>query len=254
MAMRQASDTLTPIPLMQLVTGFWASKTLAAAVDLDLFTRLSGRGTTAQELSQMLSFHSRPAEMLLSACAALGLLEKYEGRYCNSPLSEEFLVRGKPRYFGGYVTMQDKRLYLAANRLTEALKTNRAQTWGDHRGLFEAISANPEEQRIFTEAMHSISTQSGRAVAEAFDFAPYRELLDVGGGSGAYCIEAVRHFPHLRAVVFDIPPALEVAQEKITQAGLSDRITTRVGDFLQRGATEGVGCPLALHDLARLGP
>lgn len=250
MAMRQASDTLTPIPLMQLVTGFWASKTLAAAVDLDLFTRLSGQGTTAQELS-MLSLHSRPAEMLLSACAALGLLEKHEGRYCNSPLSEEFLVRGKPQYFGGYVTMQDKRLYLVANRLTEALKTNRAQTWGDHPGLFEAISANPEEQCIFTEAMHSISTQSGRAVAEAFDFAPYRELLDVGGGSGAYCIEAVRHFPHLRAVVFDIPPALEVAQEKITQAGLSDRITTRVGDFFSEALPRGSDVLLLsmiLHD------
>lgn len=225
------SDTLTPVPLMQIVMGFWASKTLAAAVDLDLFTRLSGQGTTPQELSQLLSLHPRPAETLLSACAALGLLERREGRFFNSPLSDEFLVQGKPRYFGGFVTMQDKRLYLAANRLVEALKTNRAQTWGEHPGLFEAISANPEEQRIFTEAMHSISTQSGQAVAEAFDFAPYRQLLDVGGGSGAYCIEAVRRHPHLHAVVFDIPPALEVAREKIAQAGSSDRIATRVGDF-----------------------
>lgn len=231
MVVSPSPGVLTPVPLMQIVTGFWASKTLAAAVDLDLFSRLSGQGTTVQELSQQLSLHPRPAEMLLSACAALGLLEKREGRYSNSPLSEEFLVRGKPRYFGGFINMQDKRLYLAANRLVEALRTNRAQTWGDHAGLFEAISANPEEQRTFTEAMHCISTQSGRAVAEAFDFAPYRQLLDVGGGSGAYCIEAVRRHPHLRAVVFDIPPALQVAQEKIARAGLSDRIATCVGDF-----------------------
>ena len=122
------SKKLTPIPLMQIISGFWASKTLAAAVDLDLFTKLSGKGVDVQELTQLLGLHPRPAEMLLTACSALGLLEKKKGLYYNSPLAEEFLVRVKPYYFGGVITMLDRRLYLPWNRLTEALKTNRAQT------------------------------------------------------------------------------------------------------------------------------
>ena len=69
------------IPLMALSTGFWAFKTLAAAHDLDLFSRLAdGAGTTADELAQALGLHPRPAEMLLTGCAALGLLEKKQGR------------------------------------------------------------------------------------------------------------------------------------------------------------------------------
>jgi hypothetical protein len=32
-AIDQASAELTPIPLMQIITGFWAAKTLAAAVE-----------------------------------------------------------------------------------------------------------------------------------------------------------------------------------------------------------------------------
>ena len=179
-----ATRELTAIPLMQIISGFWASKTLAAAVELDLFTQLSGRGVDIRELGQLLQIHARPAEMLLSGCASLGLLEKRGERYHNSPLSEEFLVRGKPYYFGGVVTLLDRRLYLPWNRLPEAIKTNRAQTWGDQPGIFEAMSANPEEQRIFTEGMHSFSVQSGEAVAAAFDFLPYAHLLDVGGGSG----------------------------------------------------------------------
>ena len=80
------------------VTGFWAFKTLAAADELDLLTRLSGTaGTTCDELAQALNMHPRPAEMLLTGCAALGLLEKDSGRYRNSPLAEEFLVRGNGR-------------------------------------------------------------------------------------------------------------------------------------------------------------
>ena len=100
------------VPLMALSTGFWAFKTLAAAHELGLFSRLAGGpGTTAGELAQALGLHPRPAEMLLTGCAALGLLEKTDGRYRNTPLSEAYLVRGKPYYFGGFVQMADKRLY-----------------------------------------------------------------------------------------------------------------------------------------------
>jgi len=236
---------------MQIISGFWASKTLATAVELDLFTQLSGRGVDIHELRQLLEIDPRPAEMLLSGCASLGLLEKRGERYYNSPLSEEFLVRGKPYYFGGVITLLDRRLYLPWNRLPEAIKTNRAQTWGDQPGIFEAMSANPEEQRIFTEGMHSFSVQSGEAVAAAFDFLPYAHLLDVGGGSGAYCIEAARRYPHLRATVFDLPTALEIAREKIAEAGFSDRIKTHPGDFFNEALPKGADVVLLsmiLHD------
>lgn len=246
-----SDEQLTAIPLMQLISGFWASKTLAAAVELDLFTTLAGQPADADQFGQSLGLQARPAEMLLSACAALGLLECRNGRYSNSRLAEEFLVRGRPYYFGGVVTMLDRRLYLPWSRLAEALRTNRAQTWGDQPGHFEAIAASPEQQQIFTEAMHSWSMQSGRAVAEAFDFSPYRQLLDVGGGSGAYCIEAARRYPHLRTVVFDLPPALEIAREKIAEVGLTDRVLTQAGDFFEGELPQGsdvVLLSMVLHD------
>ena len=251
MSQQAISQGLTPIPLMQMISGFWVSKTLAASLDLDLFTKLSGRGADAGELAELLGIHSRPAKMLLSGCAALGLLEKREGRCYNSPLAEEFLVQGKPYYFGGVISMLDRRLYLPWNKLTEALKTNRAQTWGEHPGIFEAISADPGGQRLFTGAMHSFSVQSGKAVAAAFDFSLYTRLLDVGGGSGAYCIEAARCYPHLRAVVFDIPPALEIAKEKIAEAGFSDRISAHAGDFFSEPLPRGsdvILLSMILHD------
>jgi ubiquinone/menaquinone biosynthesis C-methylase UbiE len=245
------SPTPSPIPLMQLISGFWASKTLAAAVELDLFSQISGKGVNIAELSKLLGLQARPAEMLLSGCASLGLLEKRNDRYVNTALAEEYLVRGRPGYFGGVVTMLDKRLYLPWSRLTEALKTNRAQTWGDAPGLFEAIARSPEEQRLFTEAMHSFSTQSGKALASGCDFAPYRQMLDVGGGSGAYCIEAARRHTHLRAVVFDLEPALKIAREKIEEAKLSDRIQTQAGNFFTEELPRGsdlILLSMILHD------
>jgi hypothetical protein len=119
------------IPLMALSTGFWAFKTLAAAHELDIFSRLAGgAGITVAGLAEALGLHPRPAEMLLTGCAALGLLEKTDGRYRNTPLSEAYLVKGKPYYFGGFVQMADKRLYAGWGKLAEALRTNRANYLG----------------------------------------------------------------------------------------------------------------------------
>jgi 3-hydroxy-5-methyl-1-naphthoate 3-O-methyltransferase len=160
-------------------------------------------------------------------------------------------VKGKPYYFGGAITSLDRRAYLPWHRLTEALRTNRAQIWRDQPGPFEAIAANPEDQRIFTESMHSRAVQEARAVAAALDFSAYKQLLDVGGGSGAYCIEVARRYPHLKAVVFDIAPALEIAREKIAQARLSDRISTHPGDFFAEDLPQGSDVALlssVLHD------
>ena len=228
---------LSPVPLMQLSTGFWAFKTLAAADELDLFTRLSGTaGITGGELAEALGIHPRPAEMLLTGCAALGLLEKDGSCYRNSPLAEEFLVRGKPYYFGGWVKMADKRLYPGWGRLTEAIRTNRPTTWDPdrQRSLFEG--EDPAVLDLFWEAMHSLSTFTARALAEAVDFGAFRRLLDVGGGSGAVDIELCRRYPHLRATVYDLPFVTGIAAGKIAEAGLSERIGTVGGDFFADAA------------------
>ena len=49
---------VTPVPLMQIATGFWAFKTLAAAHELDLFTRLAGGAETTAQSSRASSASS----------------------------------------------------------------------------------------------------------------------------------------------------------------------------------------------------
>ena len=56
-------------------------------------------------------------------------------------------------------------------------------------------------------------------------------MLDIGGGSGAHSIGAVTRSNDLKAIVFDLDPICEVAQEFIAKYGLKDRVTTHVGDM-----------------------
>lgn len=222
----------SPVPLMELSSGFWAFKTLAAAHELGLFALLSGgRSTTIDELAQALRIHPRPAEMILTGCASLGLLRSERGRYRNAEISEAYLVPGKPHYFGGWIAMADKRLYAGWGRLAEALRTNRPTTWNpdEQSSLFDG--EDPKMLALFWEAMHSLSTMTARALGAAYDFRRYRRLLDIGGGSGAFDIELCRQYPALRAAVFDLPHVAEIAGRNIAQAGLSERIEGIAGSF-----------------------
>lgn len=228
----EAQELPSPVPLMELSTGFWAFKTMAAAHELGLFSLLSGgRSTTIDELAETLRIHPRPAEMLLTGCAALGLLVKQAGQYRNAAISEAYLVTGKPQYFGGWIEMADKRLYAGWGKLVEALRTNRPTTWNPdtQSSLFDG--EDPKMLALFWEAMHSLSTMTARALAASYDFNRYRRLLDIGGGSGAFDIELCKQCPTLRAAVFDLPHVAAIAERNVAQAGLADRIEGIGGTF-----------------------
>jgi hypothetical protein len=218
---------------MALATGFWSFKTFAAAIELDLFTQVSRVGAaTVEDLGAMLGLQQRPADLLLAACASLGLLDKDADRYRNSPLAEEFLVSDRPYYFGGFVRYLDQREYPAWHRVVEALRTNRPLTWDPDRQDSMFSAEDPVVMELFWEAMHSISIFTARALAEAYDFTGHSRLLDVGGGSGAYPIELCGRYPDLAATVLDLPHVCEIAAGKVTAAGLDKRIDIVCGDFL----------------------
>jgi hypothetical protein len=228
---------------MELATSFWSFKTLATAYELDLFTRLSGTGgITAQGLARELRIAERPAEMLLTGCASLGLLDKHDDRYVNSAMSDEFLVRGKPQHFGGLITMFDRRLYAGWDKLTQAIHTNRPTTWDPdrERSLFE--SADPEMLETFWEAMHAMSRFTARALGDALDLSAFASLLDIGSGSAAFDIELCRRYPELRATAYDLGFVNEIAMRNIVAAGSADRVVTRDGDFFDEKLPPG-------HDL-----
>lgn len=226
------ADVPSAKPLMSLVTGFWAAKTLATAHELELFTHLSGTsGVTIQECAMRYGLEQRPSEMLLTACAALGLLERHGEHYVNSPMSEEYLIRGKPLYFGGWIEMADRREYPAWMRLKEALYGNHPMTWDPSRQQSLFDGEDPVLVHNFWEAMYALSITTSRVLADAVDLSEVSRLLDVGGGGAANDITLCLRYPQLRATVYDLPFVCTLTKPKIDQAGLNDRIDLVEGDF-----------------------
>src|SRR5687768_6155552 len=95
------TGAVTPEKIMQVGLGFWASKTLLSAVEMELFTELAGRPATLDEVRDRLGLHPRSARDFLDALVALGFLERAGTTYTNAPETDRFLDKNKPTYIGG---------------------------------------------------------------------------------------------------------------------------------------------------------
>jgi ubiquinone/menaquinone biosynthesis C-methylase UbiE len=220
------------LPLLQLTNGFMAFKTFAAAVELGVFTELAGGAALGVDaFAQRFGLGARPARVLTAGLASLGLLESGPDGYRNSRLAETFLVDGRPDYFGDYVRFYDQMLYPVWHRASDALRTGRPVLWDpDER---ESVFG-PEDKllmQLFWEAMHSLAGFTANALAGVYDFGAHRRLLDVGGGSGGFPIALCRTVPSLSASVYELPHVCPIAEGKIADAGLGDRVGTIAGDF-----------------------
>jgi hypothetical protein len=223
----------SPEAIMQLGTGFWASKTLLSAVELGLFTTLASEGPLdAEALRERLGLHTRSARDFFDALVALGMLERDNGTYSNTQETEIFLDRAKPSYVGGLLEMLNARLFGFWNSLTEALKTGQPQNEGKSGGdFFAALYSDPDRLRGFVKAMSGISAGSGMAIAASFPWDKYRTVIDIGCAEGAVPVQVAHAHGHMSGGGFDLPAVEPLFNEYVQEAGLADRLEFHAGDF-----------------------
>jgi len=247
---------LDPSRIMQVGMGFWASKTVLSAVELQVFTHLGAESMSGEELGEKLGLHERATYDFLDTLVALGFLDRdgdgSDGRYRNTADTAAFLDKTSPTYIGGILEMCNARLYGFWGHLTEALQTgepqNEIKTTG--KAMFDELYSDPARLEQFMEAMQGISTGNFHALADKFDFSKYETVCDIGGATGQLCRVLATHHPHLRCVSYDLPVVVPIAERAIAAAGLADRVTTASGDFfadpLPRADVITMG--LILHD------
>jgi hypothetical protein len=228
------SEALTPDGIMQLGFGYWASKTLLSAVELKLFGVLSEAGPLdADELRERLGLHPRSARDFFDALVALGMLDRTDGRYENTPQTDLFLDPAKPTYVGGVLEMSSVRLYAFWGSLTEGLRTGRPQsemkTGTDD--FFETLYADPEKLAGFTAAMTGLSRAAGDAIAAKFPFRDYGSVIDIGCAQGAVPVAIATAHNHLTGGGYDLPPVEPIFNSYVAQHGLADRLRFTPGNF-----------------------
>src|SRR5258708_408585 len=189
-------NTLTePNIVIDLIDAYRRSKTMFAAVELGIFD--GNRPADCKELPR-----------LLDACVALGLLEKTDDVYVNTPEAEKFLRSDSPETLTEYIRYSNKALYPMWGHLEDAVREGNhrwKQTFGWDGPIFSHFFRTEGAMREFQTGMHGFGRLSSPAVVAAFDLNRFRRLVDLGGGTGHLAEAARERYPELQTAVFDLP-------------------------------------------------
>jgi len=240
---------LDTVRLQDLAYGYRQSATLLAAIELDLFSEISAGARTAEAIAIAVDIAPVNAERLLTACAALGLLTIEGGKYSNAPDVDRFLVKGSRSYAGPWLRTMGRSDYSAWNQLAHHLRSKEPARI---LGTYENFTV--EDARRLHAATFSIGMGAGRRFARQCDLSRRKLILDLGGGSGCYCIAAAQKYPRIAGIVFDLPSVVVVAREFIAENGFSDRITAQAGDFTKDPFPLGADVVILASNLPQYSP
>jgi hypothetical protein len=198
---------------------------LTAADDLGLFPFLAERAATVGDVARRFSLSPTAAEALLGVLTSLGFLVQRAGRFHLTEVARSFLLPASAYYWGGALRFF-REIAATHEAMRDALlKDATNQPQAGHQDTDDAQS------RTFTHAMHGLSFPAAMGVALRGDFSGVRRLLDVGGGSGCFCIALALRHPAMRLTVLDTPSVCPVAAQYVADYGLQDRIDTLALDM-----------------------
>lgn len=217
------SGRLSPVPILQVATGFWASQALLTAVDLRVFSVLFGGPKTAPEIAQETGSNLTSMEALLDANCALGFLHRHGERYRNDEVSNAYLVEGSPGSYVDLVRFMRDPLFGLWQSLRDTV----------HGGTPPvAPEAMDGVEVALARAFHNGAYASMMRVAEILDieFSAYSRMLDIGSHSGAGALCLARRYPQFQATLLDRPVFRALAEEFIRSTKIEDRVSFVEGD------------------------
>ncbi len=225
--------------LFALCGGFIHSQILDACVRADLFKTLESGAQSLDALAGASGLPSARLERLLDAAAALDLVERLpRGRYALGELGAamcgndgvDALIR---HHDALYEDLAEPLQLIRDVHFEGRLRRYWAYAAAGDGTLAE--SAVDDYSNVMAASQSFIAEQA----MEAIDFGTARRVLDVGGGAGAFAIEIARRWPDLRVTVADLPAVASIAESRIREAGLSERVEVAALDVFEQPLPAG---------------
>jgi hypothetical protein len=213
-----------------IIRGFWESRALAIAAELELADVLADGPLGVDSLAERTRTHAPSLFRLLRALESIGVFTQVSPRvFANTP-SSALLRRNVPGSqwafvrtilstgFGQYDSWAEI-LHSVQTGKTAIEKVYGCDPWG-------FFTTRPEIWTIFNEAMRSASAAISPAVAAAYDWRKFPVIADIGGGIGSQLVAILDAHPSVRGILFDAPPV-------IAQGIPHDRMERVGGDFFK---------------------
>lgn len=219
-----ARMNMAPRPLLETQIAYTLARLIMAGTRLGVFEAVGAGARTAEEVAERCGTDARATRKLMFALAAAGYLEERDGAYRTTPVTRKWLlaessssVADKMLFqFHEWDWMERTEDYVRTGAPLELHRVIRGEEWGDYQRGMRAVAGGAAK-----EAARRLPVPRGA-----------RDLLDIGGSHGHFSAEVCRRHEGLRAVVLDLPEAVEHAAPLLAEEGMGDRVVHRPGDAL----------------------
>jgi predicted O-methyltransferase YrrM len=217
------SGRLSPVPILQVATGFWASQALLTAVEFRVFTLLFPGPKSAAELAAAAGADVKAMEALLDANCAIGFLQRQGDRYKNVEVANAFLVESVPGNYVDMVRFMRDPLYPLWSQLRDRVRAGSPPT---------TPQGTDELEIGLARAFHTGAYATMTRVAEILDleFSDMTRLLEMGSHTGASTLCLARRYPQLHGTLIDRPIFQALAEEYAKSMKLEERVRFVPGD------------------------
>jgi O-methyltransferase domain/Dimerisation domain len=216
--------------ILEIIRGFWQSRALAMAAELEIADHLADGPLAVEILAERTETHAPSLFRLMRALESVGLFKRVSPRvFANTPASEclQKNVPGSLRAFVRTILSKGFGQYDAWGDVLTSVRTGQAafeQLYGC--GPWEFFHRNPEIWGVFNQAMRAASALITPIVAASYNWRRFPVIADIGGGIGSQLVAILDAHPSSRGILFDQPGVLA---EAIPHA----RVERVAGDFFE---------------------
>lgn len=226
-----------PTLVFETLNAFQRTGALKAAIELQLFTKLSDGSRTAAQLAEACQASERGVRILCDYLTIIGFLEKSGDEYRQMPTSAAFLDENSPKYMGSVARFVASELVIATYH-DVAGAVRKGGTLLPEGG---STKLNYEPWIEFAESMGPMMMPSALFIADLvatrFPTGKLR-VLDIAASHGLFGLAIARKLPEAQIVAQDFEPVLEVAKRNTAAAGFNHCYSFLPGDVM----SIDVGC------------
>jgi hypothetical protein len=229
-----------PVGVLELVSGLIEANTVYAVAKLGVADALASGPRTAADVAADLGTHPDATYRLLRAAAGLGVLRQDGDRFALTALGCPLRSEAPDSMRAVVLMIGDPRYQSVWGRLPESIATGEAQAEAVHGvSMWDLLERDPDYAATFNEAMSRLTALDWPTVAAAYDFTPFRRIVDVGGGPGQLLASMLDAAPSAEGVLLEQESLLPDATERLREAGVLSRCRLEAGSFFQQVPGDG---------------
>jgi O-methyltransferase domain/Dimerisation domain len=253
-AMPAVRDQSAAYSLLGLIQGSVITQAISVAAKLGIADVLGDGPLPAEEIAKRVGSDPEATYRLLRTLSGYSVFAvQPDGRFELTPMADALRDGAPDSMRGMAVLMGHPMLWEDWGQLLSSVRTGEA-SMPKLRGMgaYDFFMANPEYAAVFFGGMGSLSGSETDPVLAAYDFSPFRTIVDVGGGRGTLLAGILSQTPGSRGVLYDSQFSAADAPSVLDAAGVAGRVTIENGTYFDKlpAGADAYVLKHILHDFA----